>query len=202
MKTMAYGRYTTALGMSFAITSVLLLAMQQLIATGGLRLADATVFRVTPFVRVEEPSSPVETRQRVQRPPEVERPPETTLPRGSNTGGTVFRGTPISPGPVEPGRITRRMGFSDGDYVPIFKVLPVYPRRALTQGLEGFVIVEFTVTRLGNVRDTRVVESTHSIFEQAAMNAASKFRYKPRVIDGTAVEVKGVRHKISFQLKD
>ena len=34
----------------------------------------------------------------------------------------------------------------DGEYLPIVKVAPVYPRRALQRGIEGFVIVEFTVT--------------------------------------------------------
>jgi protein TonB len=92
-------------------------------------------------------------------------------------------------------------GISDGEYLPIVKVAPVYPSRALSRGLEGYVIVEFTVTRQGTVRDASVVESTSTLFERAAVDAALKFKYKPRVIDGEAVEVPGVRNKITFEIE-
>lgn len=93
-------------------------------------------------------------------------------------------------------------GFSgDGEYLPIVKVQPVYPRRALTRGIEGYVIVEFTVTTNGSVRDPFVVESQpKNVFDRAAMKAALKFKYKPRVIDGEPIEVPGVRNKITFAI--
>ena len=91
-------------------------------------------------------------------------------------------------------------GVSDGEYLPIVKVAPVYPSRALSRGLEGYVIVEFTVTTNGSVRDVSVVESTSTLFERAASEAALKFKYKPRVIDGQPVEVPGVRNKITFEI--
>ncbi|MBN1239057.1 MAG: energy transducer TonB, partial [Gammaproteobacteria bacterium] len=88
-----------------------------------------------------------------------------------------------------------------GEYLPIVKVAPVYPARAASRGLEGYVIVEFTVTRTGTTKDISVVESTSSLFERAAVDAAGKFKYKPRVIDGEPVEVPGVRNKITFVLE-
>jgi len=93
-------------------------------------------------------------------------------------------------------------GVSDGEYLPIVKVAPVYPSRALSRGLEGYVIVEFTVTRQGTVRDPVVVESSSSLFDRAAVEAALKFKYKPRVIDGEPVEVPGVRNKITFEIQE
>ncbi len=92
-------------------------------------------------------------------------------------------------------------GASDGEYLPIVKVAPVYPSRALSRSLEGYVIVEFTVTRTGTVQDVSVVESTSTLFERAATDAALKFKYKPRVIDGEPVEVPGVRNKITFVIE-
>ena len=93
-------------------------------------------------------------------------------------------------------------GFSgDGEYLPIVKVQPVYPRRALQRGIEGYVIVEFTVTKSGAVRDPFVVEADPAnIFDRAALKAASKFKYKPRVIDGEPIEVPGVQNKITFAI--
>ena len=93
------------------------------------------------------------------------------------------------------------MESSDGEYLPIVKVAPVYPRRALSRGIEGYVIVEFIVTKQGTVRDPKVITAEpQSIFDRAALDAALKFKYKPRVVNGEAVEVAGVQNKISFQI--
>jgi len=90
---------------------------------------------------------------------------------------------------------------SDGEYLPIVKVQPVYPRRALSRGIEGYVIVEFTVATNGTVREPLIIEAIPAnIFNRAAVKAVLKFKYKPRVIDGEAVEVAGVRNMITFAL--
>ncbi len=69
-------------------------------------------------------------------------------------------------------------------------------------GLEGNCILEFTVTRTGAVQDVVVVECTHFLFERAATQAALKFKYKPWVIDGEPVDVRGVFHRISFMIEE
>ena len=81
------------------------------------------------------------------------------------------------------------------------KVAPQYPRRALSKGIEGFAVIEYTVTRQGTVRDPVVVESKpEGVFDKAAIKSASRYKYKPRVVDGQPVEVPGVRTKITFKL--
>ena len=58
------------------------------------------------------------------------------------------------------------------------------------------------MTTNGSVRDPVVVEADpQGIFDRAAISAALKFKYKPRVIDGVPVEVPGVRNKITFALE-
>lgn len=90
----------------------------------------------------------------------------------------------------------------DGDYMPILKVAPLYPERAARRNLEGYVLVEFTVTRSGEVRDVKVIESQpQHVFDKSAIQAARKFKYKPRMIDGEVVEVPGVRNKFIFRLE-
>lgn len=64
------------------------------------------------------------------------------------------------------------------------------------------MIVEFTVTKTGSVRDPFIVESTSSLFEKAALKAVLRFKYKPRIVDGEPIEVAGVQNKISFELED
>ena len=90
---------------------------------------------------------------------------------------------------------------SDGEYLPIVKVAPQYPRRALTRGIEGYVIIQYTVTKQGTTRDGIVVEAQpEKIFDKAALKSASRYKYKPRVINGRAVEVPGVRTRITFKI--
>jgi protein TonB len=93
-----------------------------------------------------------------------------------------------------------KFGAADGEYLPIVKVAPVYPTRALARRMEGYVLVEFSVSPSGSVKDVVVVESTAEIFERPAIDAVMKFRYKPRIVDGQAVEVHGVQNKIMFDL--
>lgn len=90
---------------------------------------------------------------------------------------------------------------SEGDYHPIVRSAPTYPAMAASLGIEGYVVVEFTVTRTGSVKDVVVVESSDELFVEAAVRATYKFKYKPRMIDGEPIEVLGVRNRISFRLR-
>ena len=80
----------------------------------------------------------------------------------------------------------------DGEYLPIVKVAPIYPRRAQTRGITGYCIVTYTVTTTGAIRDPYVENesdcSPKGIFERASLKAALKFKYKPRVVDGQAID--------------
>lgn len=90
---------------------------------------------------------------------------------------------------------------SNQSYFPIYKKSAVYPKSALRQGKEGYVIVEFTVDEKGLVRDPRVVVTKgNKAFEQPSLDAVKTFRYAPRFIDGQPVVVEGVRNKLTFSI--
>jgi periplasmic protein TonB len=94
------------------------------------------------------------------------------------------------------------MSSGDGEYLPIVKVAPIYPRRAQTRGISGYCIVEYTVTKTGSIRDPKPVDCQPSgIFESASVKAATKFKYKPRVVDGEPIEVAGVQNKFTYELE-
>ena len=78
---------------------------------------------------------------------------------------------------------------------------PDYPQNALAQKLSGSVTLEYTVDTRGEPRDLHVVEATPpGVFDQAAMNAVKHWRYAPMVVDGSAIEVPGVRARVRFEL--
>ncbi len=97
---------------------------------------------------------------------------------------------------------TTGMSSGDGEYLPIVKVAPIYPRRAQTRGITGYCIVEYTVTTSGAIRDPKTVDCQPSgVFDKASVKASLKFKYKPRVVDGEAIEVAGVQNKFTYELE-
>ena len=92
---------------------------------------------------------------------------------------------------------------SDRDHEFIMGVHAIYPRRAQTRGVEGHVIVEYVVTATGAVVNPAVVEAEPpGIFERAAIQAVLQYKFRPRVVDGKAVDATGVRTRINFELED
>ena len=54
----------------------------------------------------------------------------------------------------------------------------------------------------GTVKDIVVVEAEPKrIFDDASIEAASRFKYRPRVVDGEPIEVRGVRNLFRFKLE-
>jgi protein TonB len=95
------------------------------------------------------------------------------------------------------------MSSGDGEYLPIVKVAPIYPRRAQTRGTTGYCIVEYTVTKTGSIRDPVAIDCVPSgVFDRASVKASTKFKYKPRVVDGEPIEVAGVRNKFTYELEN
>ena len=86
------------------------------------------------------------------------------------------------------------------EFLPIVKVAPVYPEAAFLSSLEGYVIIEFTVTEQGTVENPIVIDASSTLFEESALNAARKFKYKPRTINGQPVPVHYVRNKFTYLL--
>jgi protein TonB len=98
-------------------------------------------------------------------------------------------------------RMTMTAG-SDRDVIPLVRINPDYPQRALQRGLEGWVQVQFTITPTGTVKDPIVVDAMpKSVFDDAALKAIARWRYNPKVENGVAVERVGVQTRIVFQLE-
>lgn len=200
------GRIVLALVLSGIVTLGLFFLMQSLIKSGGSALTDPPVGSVLDFVRIKQEEQVEKKDRKPKKPPKPEQPPpqmqqpqlDSPTPN-AEAGFSMDFSADISTDAKLSGGLALEGG--DGEYLPIVKVAPVYPRRALQRGIEGYVIVEFAVTKSGTVRDPVVVEANpEGIFEQAAMDAALKFKYKPRVVNGEAAEVAGVQNRITFQI--
>jgi len=135
-------------------------------------------------------------------PPPVEPPPEVRIHTERDLAGTIGISIDapvidaVLEGPVG-------TGLPDGEMLPIVKVAPAYPQRAVTRGIEGYVLLEFTVDETGRVEAPRVLDADPpGVFDREALRAVLKFKYKPRVVNGEAVRVDGVLHRLTFELND
>ena len=198
-------RYAFSILIGMVVTLSLLFVMQLLIASGKQALTDPRERHKLEFVRVkrnENLNTADFTPEKPPKPPET--PPETPPQDLDNIDPNA---PTISIRPPQVSADTNiggpgSMNIAEGDYLPIVRVAPVYPTRALTRELEGFVDMSFTVTAAGTVKDPIVLQSTSSLFERAATRAVLKFKYKTRVVDGIPVEVVGVKTRITFVLED
>ena len=199
------GRYAFSIAVGIAITLTLLFVMHLLIEHAEDAISKERTRYELNFVRIkrneslnvddyqpEKPQKPPET------PPEI--PPQDMDSIDPNAPTINIRPPSVSTN-IDVGG-PGGMNIAEGDYLPIVRVAPVYPARALSRGVEGYVDMSFTVTATGTVKDPIVVFSTSSLFERAATRAVLKFKYKPRVVDGVPVEVPGVKTRISFQIED
>lgn len=147
-------------------------------------------------IESRERKPPPEMPDRPEAPPEV--PMQTTQIQGpTNTNVAINMRLENST------QVKSSFGLSstDGEYLPIVKVAPMYPARAQSQGIEGWVLVQFTVTETGSVINPMVVEAQPpGVFDEAAKKAVTKFKYKPRVEGGKPIAVSNVQHLIRFEL--
>jgi protein TonB len=99
------------------------------------------------------------------------------------------------------GAIGGGIGGGDSDIIPLVRISPQYPRQAAMDRIEGSVTMEFIVNPDGTVRNVRIVSANPpGVFEQAAITAALKWKFKPKVVDGKPVEQKGVQPMV-FKLE-
>lgn len=196
-------RYLQSTILAAGVTLSLFYLMQALIHTDEFSLTDAPKGRLIDFVRLQEEISVDVNQRKPKKPPPPEEPPpeqpEVEFDNNVDKIGLDIGGVNITT------RVNAGFGGGfthDGDYLPIVKVAPIYPRRAQIRGIEGYVLLEFTVTATGSVRDPQIIESDPPyIFDNSAKQAALKFKYKPKVVNGEAIEVPGVQNLITFKLE-
>jgi protein TonB len=204
-------KYVAGIGLSVLITTALFFVMVVLISLGdsgmkedtSVKLADVVMpeRQIDTFItEVDKPEKPEEQPEDIAQ-PELDLQPLTGLdvsiakPKANfKAGGSFFR---------------------DGEYIPLFKVQPIYPRRAQERGTEGFAIVSFTITESGTVENAKALEGycgdpqgpeeemrPCTLFNSASARAALKLKYKPKIVDGKATPVEGVLHRFTFIMAD
>ena len=100
-------------------------------------------------------------------------------------------------GAGEPG-----LGAGGGAAVPLLRIDPRYPPKALREGKEGWVKLRFTIAADGTTKDIEVLDAKpRRLFEAEAKRALARWKYQPRLVDGRAVEQAGELVQLDFVLE-
>jgi protein TonB len=187
--------------MALLMTTGLLYIMQLLIDTGAEVIGNTEVRIPVDWISkpiVEQVIAETPRPTRLPSPVPLPRDPRSMVPR--QTEGT---GIPIAyPMPPTSSAELSRPGFSDGPLMNIVKVSPTYPPKAIQKGVSGAVTVRYDVLANGTVSNVVVVESSNRLFDEAAVEAAYRFRYKPRIVEGIAIETIGLHNRFVFKMED
>ncbi|MCY4157656.1 MAG: energy transducer TonB [Gammaproteobacteria bacterium] len=195
------------------VALALFLFMNTLISGGRGQQGAASAGQIVDLIRVQE-DEVVQTKRRVRpkKPPPPKDPPPPPKLRISNeakplrnpmrldlpqidvsgaAGGGPFIGR------WEPGDPA-----AEGEAIPIVRIDPQWPREALIDGTDGYVRFRVLIGADGSVKDTEVVDAAPGrLFVRNATRAVRRWRFKPRVVDGTPVE-RWATTTLVFQLGD
>lgn len=215
-RTQAMTRYTLATLGGLLVNVVLFGIMQALIAPGGAVEIGKNARPVFEFLRLRrEENTETKTRRAPERKPSKPTVASAPLSITNSAGGkpelAILNSNAAGPGFALSGRPTLggvaggtgSGSGSDTDTIPLVRVNPLYPPRAQARGVEGWVLVEFTISPQGTTKEVIVIDADpKGYFERAAVNAVKKYRYKPRIEDGVAVDRPGIRLVISFAIEE
>jgi protein TonB len=166
-----------------------------------LEVREATRIDFTRMVRESQTETRREEKVEREPPPATPDVPQLSLANSSVDANVVSMAPSIDTAGAMTG-LNMSAG-ADRDVVPLVRINPDYPQRALSRGLEGWVQVQFTISETGAVIDPIVVDSSpKGIFDDAAIKAVSRWRYNPKIEGAVAVQRVGVQTIIRFNLED
>ena len=204
MEMTEYSRLMGVVLLAAGVTIGLFLVMKVLVTGQEYKIEDELASIGIDFVRVERDEESQTKNRALKRPSKVEPeepPPPPKLPQPNRPN-------------VDKASMSADMGAFDlaglnlnapvdGDTLAIVRVLPRYPSRALSRGIEGWVLLEFAIDELGLAVNPVVIESEPpGIFDRAATSAVKRWKYRPMIEDGRPRMRPGVRQLISFEIAE
>lgn len=179
--------------------------MHALIESSQKELDEGVRANLLDFVRINREETSQRKNLKAQRPEMDEAPPAPAAPQADPQGAvdvSLAVALPEVSSNIDVDvSMDMGIGMGDGEYLPIVKMSPTYPAKARMNEIEGSCLVTYTVTVTGATKDISAVKGEcPKVFARSAKLAAKKFKYKPRVIDGVAVEVPNVFNRFDFKL--
>lgn len=192
------------------VTLVLFYAMHHMVSGPAELRQSASERAVVDFVRLKENSETQLKERRKKQPPKPQQPamPELAVAQQSTQVQTLQIDIPDVSADLSVsnqsflGDALVGMGMGDSEVLPLVKVQPQYPRRALRARQEGYVTARLSITPEGSVDDVEVIDSNPpGVFEREAVMALYRYKFKPKMVDNQPV-AQTATQTIEFKLGD
>ncbi len=205
-------RLTTGLSISAGITLVLFAIMSFLIKSK----VEAPSFNELPPIVIDTTfkEKPPKLIDRIKIPPQPEvkkEPPpldnkpdkQDDKPNLTKISFQTVKFEPANGDGIFTGGSNQQNYLTDGDAVPLVVIQPNYPRKPAIDGIEGWVKFKFTISADGTPKDIQIIDAyPKKTFERSAKKVIYKWKFKPKVIDGKAVEQHNMIYTMNFELSD
>lgn len=205
-------QYLISIISGIVISLVLFWCMQAMISNNQHELKQSKSLQMTEFVRLKRDTKLL-TKDRVvpKKPPPKKRPqppemqeqkvpvnhniPRIDIPR-LDIPYDWFKESLIGDVQIGQGQIEQKqIGVQiSTNVIPLFRIPPRYPMRAANRRIEGWVKIEFTITKEGTVKDAVVIDAKpKKIFNKAALKAIGRWKFKAKVLDGEVFEQRAIQ---------
>ncbi len=215
------GRWAGALIAALLLSILLFWFMQWMVMNNNNGLQQTSNIKQVDFIRIQKDTT-INKKQRLLKPkPQPEPPPQPDVVQPQPTkplqspapqmdipnidipittqrlSVDLSQGIAVNKQPISS---TSGLGKPRSGLIPTHAPKPRYPLRAQSRNIEGWVVVEFTITPTGSVIDAIVSSAKpEGVFNRAALKAIVKWRFKPKVEDGKAVAQRAVQ-RMEFNL--
>ncbi len=188
------------------MVTIALLSLIQVLVTGSDNTAEQSeAFHFVDFIGSAPLESTIKKKLKPQKPKREQQPSRKIISKMISSQLDLSGEQPSSISLIDEMKLsTQSMSLikSEGYILPMIKVAPVYPSRALNRGIEGNCVIEFTVMADGSVTDASVVtDQCDALFSSASLQAVKKFKYKPRIENSIPIAVTGIRNKFVYRLE-
>jgi protein TonB len=182
------------------ITFALFAAMHALIDQGNVRPPpEKPIVLVSSILDI--PEEKLIVRPTIKPLPEITLQPVTRVELPQDPSGTSSFSEAIEIPSIGTEKLAFVIGAVDQQPRPIVRFNPKYPGPAASDGIEGFVSLSFGVSTSGEVVDIKIVETEpKNTFERAAKQALRKWRYQPKMVNGSPVGMDGLQVRLDFSL--
>ncbi|NQZ93507.1 MAG: energy transducer TonB [Moritella sp.] len=201
-------RFLLAVPLALAMTLALFTLMAWMVDNGNAGKPEASTAQAFDIVMVEQERD-VNRRQRaLPEQPKNAPPPTDSIPVANAEVKSLalpdmpLLGIDMAGIGVEVGLPAIGEFSANQQAMPLYRVEPRYPSRALKQGAQGWVKLSFTIDTLGRPVDIKVMDAKpRRLFEKSALKALRKWKYQPKLEEGRAVMQVNQTVTLEFKLE-
>ena len=202
-------RLLMALPIALAISIALFSVMAWMVDNGNQEKPEASE-NLSFTMMMVEPESDLQRRQRSvpEQPKPPELPPETKVSQSQSEMSSLMPVTPMSSTGLDTAINGLKISAptfgsfkSNQQAMPLYRVEPRYPSRALKRKIEGYVIMSFSIDETGEPFDIEVKEAEPKrIFNRDAVRALKQWKYQPKLVEGKAIVQQNQTVRLEFKL--